>query len=89
MGPRASVEAPTTVNKHKVDHEETNKAPDDATDYSEKSLQKAKFSDFTRVFAYTSLTDRILLGFAVLGQVGYVVKSLLVKSSRSLLQNLE
>ena len=63
------------VNKDAVDHQEVKevKAPVDETDYSEKSTQKAKFSDYMRIFTYTTLSDRILLGLAFIGQIGYVV----------------
>ena len=64
-----SVGIPANVKK---DADQQTQSPEDKTDYSEKSAQKAKFSDYTRVFKYTTLTDRILLGLAVVGQIGYV-----------------
>jgi len=46
------------------------KIPNDTVDYSEKAPTKTKFSDYTRVFTYSTLVDRILLSLAIVGQIG-------------------
>ena len=78
MEPSPKVEAPASESKDAGHHEEVG-IPVDGTDYSEKSAQKAKFSHYTRVFTYTTLSDRILLSLAFVGQIGYVVHLYLLK----------
>jgi len=72
LTPGTNVAPPTAIKKDAVDPQET-EVPIDETDYSEKAPRKAKFSDYTRIFTYTTLSDRILLGLAFLGQIGYVI----------------
>lgn len=41
-------------------------------DYSGKAQNKTKFSDFLRIFTYSTTIDRVFLGIAVVAQIGYV-----------------
>ena len=43
---------------------------EDTTDYSVKAQTKTKFSDFLRIFTYSTASDRVFLGIAFLGQIG-------------------
>lgn len=45
-------------------------AEDPKTDYSTKAVNKTSFSDYWRIFTYTSLLDRVLLGIAVIAEIG-------------------
>lgn len=40
-------------------------------DYSAKAPNKTKFSDYLRIFTYSTTLDRIFLGIAVVGEIGY------------------
>ena len=54
----------------KVDIPSTIENPDEQqTDYSSKAENKTTFSDYFRIFTYSTLNDRILLGIAFFGEI--------------------
>lgn len=42
----------------------------EVVDYSGKAQNKTKFSDYLRIFTYSTTLDRIFLGIAVFGEIG-------------------
>jgi ABC-type multidrug transport system fused ATPase/permease subunit len=56
--------SPTAKDSPKIEN------PDEQhTDYSSKAKNKTTFKDYLRIFTYSTLTDRILLGIAFFGQI--------------------
>ena len=53
-------------------HVEAPNSEEPVTDYSAKAQNKTKFSHYFRIFTYSTWTDRLVLGAAILGEIGSV-----------------
>jgi hypothetical protein len=42
-------------------------------DYTVKAQNKTKFSDYLRIFSYSTTTEKIFLGIATIAEIGYVL----------------
>jgi len=60
----------TIITKDDVSNTLPQQDDDPKPDYSSKATTKTKFSDYLRIFTYSTWSDRLLLSLACLAEIG-------------------